>query len=174
MRSSHPVLIYLSAGCSERQASPFSAWLCAHSAIQCKCKSTDKAFLTLRKKMWLLIWSLYRLHSNDGSLYFNRNFSWAQTHSILYLGIVLNLRINITIPNWIKHFFYFFFHLVFFEIKYIISYWKRKPHLCSHGYTAPPTFVRKHPYMLLHALLARDAGWLIGKRLLWSEGAWQW
>lgn len=32
--STHPVLIYLSAGCRERQTSAFAAWLCAGSIIQ--------------------------------------------------------------------------------------------------------------------------------------------
>lgn len=45
--STHPVLIYLSAGCRERQASPFAAWLCAGSVIQYSTSAEGEAFLTL-------------------------------------------------------------------------------------------------------------------------------
>lgn len=51
--STHPVLICLSAGCSERQTSPFAARLCANPVIQQSTSAERESFLTPLKKLLL-------------------------------------------------------------------------------------------------------------------------
>lgn len=53
--STHPVLICLSAGCRERQASPFAAWLCANPVIQLSTNAEGKQVLLLKSTLTTLL-----------------------------------------------------------------------------------------------------------------------